>query len=355
MLLRRTAALGLVLALAACKGASSSSAKGEGSDVVLAKGEGVTITAADFRALLEEQQPFQRAQMNAPGRKQALLKRMVQEEILYRQAEKEGLKDDPQVRKLLRSFMVQRLAQQRARNTDPASVPDADVQKYFQERSGDYQKRVAASIIAFHAAAGAPERAQKRAAATKALAEIRAAEKGATATATPRPASTRSPAIPPPAASSSVSGVFSKLVSQLSDDESTKRFGGSLGFKTRAELEKTHPAELVAALFAMPQNQVSDVIETPQGFYIARVNALREEQTLEQVRPQIQMRLARQADEKAWTDFVEKLQTEAAVQIDEKALESVEVPPLQPAAGASNRPLPSPPPPANAERAEKLK
>jgi parvulin-like peptidyl-prolyl isomerase len=136
----------------------------------------------------------------------------------------------------------------------------------------------------------------------------------------------------PPAAAApapSVASVFSKLVNELSEDQASKRFGGSLGSKTRAELEKVHP-EIAAVLFSLPQNAVSEVIETPQGFYIARVNVVREALTLDQVRPQIQMRLARKQDEKARTDFVEKLEADAKVVIDEKAVEAVDLSELLP-------------------------
>jgi hypothetical protein len=318
-MLRRTAAFAIALALAACKG--------QGSGPVLAKGDGIEITADEFRAHLEDQQPFQRAQLGAPGKKKAVLNRMVQEEILFHQAEKEGLRDDPQVQKLIRTFMVQRLMQRHARQTDPATVPAGDVDKYYEEHASEYQKRVAGSVIAFLAAPGAPERGKKRAAAEKALAELRTAERKAAAGANPQPASTR----PPPAlAAPSVAGLFAKLVTELSDDDATKRFGGSLGFKTRAEHEKSQPPELVEVLFGTPQNSISNVIETPKGYYIVRVTAIRDALGVDQVRPQIQVRLARQKDEKTWTDFVQQLQTDAKVVIDEKALEAVEVAPVAP-------------------------
>jgi len=311
--MRRTVAFGLALALTACDGQESGP--------ILAKGEGVEITADAFRAHIEDQQPFQRAQLGAPGRKRVLLDRMVQEQILFRQAEKEGLRDDPQVQKLVRTIMVQRLTQRHARQTDPATIPASAVEEYYQSHAAEYEKRVAASVIAFLAAPDAPDRAKKRAAAQKALAELRAAERNASAG-------------PAPAAS-----LFAKLVTDLSEDEATRRFGGNLGFRTRADHEKAQPPELVEALFGLPQNAISNVIETPKGYYIVRVTAIREAPALDQARSQIQVRLARQKDEKTWTDFVQQLKADAKVVVDEQALEAVNV---SPGTGAPRQPRPPP-------------
>jgi len=347
-MLRRIAALGLGLgfafALAGCKG--------QGSSPVLAKGDGFEITADELRTLVENQMPFQRNQLALPGKKTALVQQMAREEALFARAKEEGLLEDPQVRRVLRTVMVQRLkAKHQPAPTDPATISAEEVEKYYREHPADFQKRVGATIIAFYAAPDSPQRAEKRAAAERALAQLREAEQKATTAAAPQPASTRparagTPASPPAPPSHAVATAFTKLVAEVSEDEATKRFGGSVGFKTREELEKSHSPELAAAVFSLAQGGISDIIETPRGFYIARANAVREQTAVDQARPHIQVRLARARDEQLWTDFVKKVQDEADVKLDEKAIEALTIQAEQPAMaapGQAGQPQPAAP------------
>ncbi len=353
-MLRRTAALGLAFALAACKGQ-------QGSGPVLAKGEGFEITADEVRTLVENQMPFQRSQLDQPGRKTALVKQLVEEEVLFARAKEEGLLEDPQVRRVLRTVMRQRLkAKHQPSPTDPTTVTADEVAKYYAEHPADFEKRVGASVIALLAAPDAPQRAEKRAAAERALAQLREAERKAAPTATPQPASTRparagaAPASPPAPPAHAIASAFTKLVAEVSEDESTKRFGGSLGFKTRAELAQSHSPELAEAVFSLPQGGISDVVETPRGFFIVRANAVREQTSLDQARPHIQVRIARARDEQAWTDYVKKIQDEADVKLDEQAIEALTLQAAAPAMGGPGRPRqPSEAPPASPSPAEK--
>jgi peptidyl-prolyl cis-trans isomerase C len=311
--MRRTAALGFaaLMVLGCNKGHDSSDTHKSGA--VLAKGAGFEITAGEFKARVDAQPPFQRAKYAVPGKRKEFLDQMIQDEVLYRQAEKEGLKDDPQFQQFVRTYLGMRLQQKHAHQTDPATVPAAEVQKYFDEHSADYQKRVSVSIVSFLAAPSAPERAKKLADAKKALQNLRAAEKDQKLQA-------------------SVPALFQKLVAEASEDDmDTKRRDPML--RTQDELAKARP-ELAAAIAGMKQNEISEPISTDKGVYLVRVNAVREAIGLDQVRPSIQLRLARLRDEKDRSEFVQKLRDEAKVTVDEKELEAVAVAPVQPASMA---------------------
>lgn len=60
---------------------------------------------------------------------------------------------------------------------------------------------------------------------------------------------------------------FRTLAIMYSDDTSTAREGGELGFMSRDEL---HP-ELEAAAFSLSSGEVSEVVETPSGFHIVEL------------------------------------------------------------------------------------
>jgi peptidyl-prolyl cis-trans isomerase C len=304
-MLRRLAVIGLAaLALTACKGKKSGP--------VVARGEGFTITADEFKARVDEQAPFLRARYNTLDRKKEFVDSLVRQELLYRQAEKEGLREDPEVQQIIRKVMIQRLYQRKFNPVgDAGAVPAADVQKFYDDHAAEFHrpKRVRASVVAFLAAPGTPERTKKLAAARKALAGLQAEEKD--------------PKTGPAA--------FAKLAQTASEDAASRPAGGDVGLRTLEELQKAYSPELAQAIFALKQGETSGVIEAPQGLYLARANLVQEEvtRTLEQMKPQIQMRLAREKGQKDFDAWFAKIKEQAKVTVDEKALDAVQLAPPQ--------------------------
>lgn len=322
-MLRRLAVIGLAaLAVAACKKSSPSADK---SGPVIAKGDGFTITAGEFKARLDEQSPFMRGRYNTLDRKKEFLDNLVRFELLAREAEKQGFRDDPDIQQTLRKIMVQRLVQKRFNDPAAASaVPDADVQKYYDEHAAEFHrpKRVRAAVIVLQAPAGTPDRTKKLAAARKALASLQAPAVDAKQPAPKKQPASVAEKAPPLQA-------FNKLVSELSEDAASKAAGGDIGLKTADEIEKAYAKELAQAVFALKQGEVSGVIESPQALYIAKVTLVQEEvnRTLEQVKPQIVARLSREKKAKEFDEWVKKLKDQATVKVDDKALEAIEVTP----------------------------
>lgn len=67
---------------------------------------------------------------------------------------------------------------------------------------------------------------------------------------------------------------FAQLAKKESDD-STSAKGGEIGWLTQAQL----PAPLDKAVFSLAKGEISNVIETPTGFHIVKVEDVREEKT----------------------------------------------------------------------------
>jgi len=328
-MLRRLAVIGIAaLAVSACKGGSAKK-----SGPVIAKGDGFTITADEFKAKIDEQSPFMRSRYNTLERKKEFLDNLVRFEVLLKEAEREHMRDDPGVQDTINKIMVQKLVQKRFNDPGaPAAVPDADVQKYYDEHGAEFHrpKRVRASVIVLQAPAGSPERAKKLAAARKALAVLQAPPPPPV---DPKATLTKKPAPANPAADKEIKPgdpqAFSKFVNELSEDASSKAAGGDIGIKTQDEVEKAYSKELAQALFGLKQGETSGVIEAPQALYIARATMVQEEvnRTLEQVKPQIVTRLSREKKAKEFDDWIKKLKDSANVKIDDKALDAVEVAP----------------------------
>lgn len=299
-MLRRTILLGVVFTLAC------SEAGPKKSGPVVAEGKGVQITAGEFKARLEEQSPFIRARYSTLERKKEFLQNLVNFELLAAAAEKEGLANDPDVRLAMKKIMVQKLVSKKF--GDPMSagkdIPEAELRAYYDEHKDDYfrAKRVRLSVLAFNAAEAAPERAAKLAAAKKALATVKATE-------------AKNP------------GAFSAVVATQSEDAATKATGGDLGFKTHADLEKAYSKAFADAVFALPPGQLSGVLETPAGVYVAKTTGVQDEvnRDFEQVKAQLASKLARERKTKELEAWRKGLQDAAGVKIDEAALEKVEI------------------------------
>jgi parvulin-like peptidyl-prolyl isomerase len=301
MLRRATFALALLAGLA-CSKSTGPAKKG----AVVAQGGGITITADELKARLDEQSPMIRASFNNLDRKKQFLDNMLRFELLARAAEKEGLANDPDVQFTMKKVMVSKYYQRFFQSDKGANpIPDSDVQKYYDDHKDEFHRpaRIHAAHIFLRAEAGAPERAKKAAEAKKLLAKVLADEK-------------KNP------------GAFTAEARTSSDDATSKNLGGDLALKTRDELAKAYGEPFAEAAFKLGDNQTSpSVIETPHGFHLLRVLGRQPEvnRGLDEVKGQIAARLNSQRKTKEFDDFVKKLRDEANVKVNDAELEKVAV------------------------------
>jgi len=272
---------------------------------VVAQGNGVTITADEFKARLDEQSPFIRARYTSLERKKEFLDNLIRFEVLAREAEKRGLADDPDVQMTLKKIMVQKLVQKNFQDLEGAkNLPEPELQKYYDDHKSDYfrPKRVRLAAVVWNAPAGSPERAKKLAEAKAALAKIKAEEKKNAL-------------------------AFNQAVAQYSEDAATKSAGGDLQFKSHEELSQAYSKELADAAFALQAGQTSGVVETPKGLYLLKLTAQQEElnRSFDQVKTQIANKLYRERKTKEFDEWLKRLKDEAKISVDEKALEAIEV------------------------------
>jgi peptidyl-prolyl cis-trans isomerase C len=307
-MLRRSLVIGLCALAVACQ---SQKVEKSGSGPVVAKGTGVTITADEFKARLDEQSPFIRSRYSTLERKKEFLDNLIRFEVLAREAEKQGLAADPDVQMTLKKIMVQKLVQKNFQNLEGAKdLPEAELQKYYDDHKADYfrPKRVRLAAVVWNAPVGSPERAKKLATAKAALAKIKAEEKKNAL-------------------------AFTQAVAQHSEDAATKSAAGDLQFKSHEELEQAYSKELADAAFALSAGQTSGVVETPKGLYLLKLTGQQEElnRSFDQVKTQIANKLYRERKTKEFDEWLKRLREEAKISIDEKALEAIEVSAAAPA------------------------
>jgi peptidyl-prolyl cis-trans isomerase C len=298
--MRRFLVLGLCAVALGCQPQGSSK-----TGTPVARGNGVVVTAEEFKARLDEQSPFIRARYTTLERKKEFLDNLIRQEILAVEAERQGLDKDPDVRNTVRKIMVQKLVQKKFQpDTNPADVPEADLAKYYEEHKAEYvrPRRVRVHAIVLNAAPGTPDRAKKLAVARKSLARVKAEEK-------------KNPM------------AFAQEVAQVSEDQASKQLAGDLQFRSHDELEKTYSKAVADAAFALKPGEYSNVVETPTGFFVLRFTGEQPElnRTLDQVKTQIAAKLSRDKKTKEFDEWMKQLRENARVQVDDKVLESVEV------------------------------
>jgi peptidyl-prolyl cis-trans isomerase C len=299
MFRRASLALALVAAVACSKGPGK---KGP----VVASGGGVTITADELKARLDEQSPMIRASFQSVDRKKQFLDNMIRFELLAKAAEKEGLANDPDVQFTMKKVMVSKYYQKFFQDQGAAkNVPDADVQKYYDEHQDEFHRpaRVHLAHVFLKAEQGTPERAKKAAEAKKLLAKILADEK-------------KNP------------GALSAVARESSEDDASKMVGGDLAMKTEAELTQAYGKAFAEAALKLKDNETSTaVLESPHGLHLVRALGRQPElnRSLDEVKPQIAARLSSQRKTKEFDEFVKKLRDDAHIQVDDKELEKVAV------------------------------
>jgi peptidyl-prolyl cis-trans isomerase C len=301
---KASVALLAAVALAACGGNEEGAPKKGGP--VVAKGEGITITADELKARLDEQSPFIRQRFTSVERKKEFLDNLVRFELLAREAEKQGLANDPDVQLTLKRIMVQKLVQKSFSPDAEAakSIPEADLRAYYDSHPEEYRRpaKVRVAHLLVKAPPTGPERAKAEAQAKKLLVQVRAEEK-------------KNP------------GAFPALVREASDDASTKALGGDLGFRTKEELAAQLSPEIAEAAAALPEGGIAGPLPSPQGFHLVRRAGTQEavERSFDQVKPQIAAKLQKDRRSKEFDDYVKGLREKANVKIDDAELEKVTV------------------------------
>jgi len=109
---------------------------------------------------------------------------------------------------------------------------------------------------------------------------------------------------------------FENLARQFSEDPSALK-GGDIGFFSRGDMIKNFED----AAFALQPGEVSDLVRTPLGFHIIRLDESKQSQQVpfEEVKAQIKLRLKQENSNKLFEQYVEKLKAKADIKIRDKA------------------------------------
>lgn len=271
--------------------------------VVVAEFDGIKITDVYIKSYLDQLNPYLKSRYNTPEKKEELITKILESEILTREAVKKGVVNDPVLLSKLKSTISRHYAGAGLKTEieEKLKVTDEDMKKYFEEHKSQYNspEKVKAShiLIKVDAAAKKEDKDKAMKLAKQVLAE---AKKKA-----------------------NDPNVFNELVKKYSQDDGSKSRGGDVGFFEKTEEGGRMAKEFADAAFALKEiNDISDVVTTTFGYHIIKLTGKREkvEKTFEDVKSRIDSTLKSDKRQSAYNETVEGIKKSMNFTINKDAV-----------------------------------
>jgi peptidyl-prolyl cis-trans isomerase C len=267
--------------------APTDAAKPAADGEVVATYAGNRLDAAKVKKEMERLPAPSRAYLQAPDRKRQFVENMILNDLLYAEGQKQGYdKDediDRQVNDLRRRLVVQRVVREFQK---PPEITDEQAKKYYDDNPNLYSStQIRASHILVKDEAQAKEiRDQVKADPSK----------------------------------------FAEIAKEKSTDKTSGAKGGDLGMFGQGRMVP----EFERAAFALKPNEISDVVKTQYGYHIILVVERKEgeRRPFDQVKEQIKATLRNKAIQEQQDKRYGDLKAAANVKIDDKVLETLQVP-----------------------------
>lgn len=274
------------------------------SGMVVANVGNRNITALDFeRYFSTRTSPFRRQLSREDLDKR--LDRLILEEVLYQEALRLKLDEDPEMHARIRQMFTQKLMDQQINQKEwNREITEGELQehydRHFEEFNRPAQVRLADILIAVPDGATAEERAVLRKKVHKILDEAMAVKE--------KRAGLR------------------RLISRYSDTPEKYRKGDTGFFDIEgspAGVDKS----LAEAAFQLERigSMAEHVIETPEGYHVVMLIGKRSavKRPLDAVRNQIEQQMRRQAVTKARQGYIESIKKKAEIEIDTQVVATV--------------------------------
>ena len=258
------------------------------------------ITLGDFAERLAAQSPYLRARYNSPERRREFLDNMIRFELLAIEANKRGHDELPEVKRVRKQVMVQRMMKKLFddEGVKLGDIANDEIKSYYEANKAEFHKpeQVRASHILV----------KDKALAERILAALKKSPKDMQ--------------------------LFRKQAKEHNQDPATKaRLGDLTFFYADASLpdqpEVEEPVRKAAFSLENTGDVYESVIKSDRGFHILKLTGKRAklERSLEDAKRLIRNRLWREKREKAIQGFVEGLRKKADVKEDLSLLSQIKV------------------------------
>ncbi len=298
----RLALLALVsVALAGC---GRQPAPSRTSTNVVAVVDGVPISTSRFEAEYRRRNGPDGAVLD----KSKVLADLIDQEAAYLKATRGGFMDLPEVQQAIRSMVVARFRESREKElTAGSAITMERARAVYAADTNRFLRPAAINIALLRVECPRKASDEKKAEAMKkaGVARARALEetKGI--------------------------GHFGPLAAEISSDQASRYRGGEQGWMNLAEAKARLPEGVAQAALALTDpGQISEPIAGPDGIYLLKLVARRQEQTrpFDEVRPQIEHQLALQAQSERESRWHEWSREGLAIEIDREELDRIPVP-----------------------------
>jgi peptidyl-prolyl cis-trans isomerase C len=252
------------------------------------------LREADLDRLLGSQSyETQKIVQNSPEQRTNFVKQFLLTKATAAKARRDGFDKKPEIKELLSNLMDQYLAQEYLNKVvvSNVSVTDEELKKYYGEHEKDLQIPAAVKVRHIYIASPKDSAVElKEKAKAKAENILQLIKKG---------------------------GDFAKIAAEQSEDADSASKGGDLGFITQG---KTNSLEFEKAVFALKPGESGNLVETPFGYHIIRVDELKEQRTatLAEAREYISNLLTEENKKQKAVDFIEKLTKETGLEVTAK-------------------------------------
>lgn len=253
---------------------------------VVAKVGSEEITREELKKSLESIPPKQRfLYQSSPQRLNDYLEAYINQILLYKEAKRRGLDRREDVRENLENYKRQLLIRAIGQEITNQKFSEEEIEKYYRENSKSFEQIKASQIFISVDRNGGITKDRARAKAELITKTARSGEK------------------------------FENLVEEFSEDPRSKKKGGDLGLISRGRL----PLEIENEIFILKEGEISDPIETPNGFHIIKVTQGAKMPPLEQVKSGIQVDLRK----KIFSEYAKNLREKIDVEIFEDKLKEI--------------------------------
>lgn len=254
---------------------------------VVATYKGRELTSTDLVKELERLPAPSRVYLTQPERRKQFVDNLIMNDLLFREGEKQGLQDDPEIERqvsdLRKRLVVQRVMRQ---YQTPPTITDEQVKAYYDANTNLYSTT---QVAASHILVKDEETAK----------QIRAELE-------------QHP------------DRFAEIAKEKSTDTGSAKKGGELGLFGQGRMVP----EFDKVAFSLKVGEISQPVKTRYGYHIIKVTERKEgeRKPFDQVKEQIRTTLRNQALQEQVDGHFAELKKDADVKIDEAALARVQIP-----------------------------
>ena len=266
---------------------------------------GVKLDEKYIKAYVDNLNDYLKARYNTPERKEELMTKIVEGELVAMKAVKDGALDDPVLLSQIKNTIARFYSgtKMKLQIEESVKVTEDEMKKYYEEKKETFN--TPARVKASHILIKFGDSRDKEAA--RALAEKVAAEAVKSAKDT---------------------GSFAKLAEKYSEDDGSKKRGGDIGYFERTEEGGKMVKEFSDGAFALQNvGDISKPVESEFGFHIIKLTGKKDkvEKSFDDVKMNIENTLKTEKRKTAYEDMIETYKKELGFKFDKEAALAIEI------------------------------